>query len=118
MNADTSLCLLLATCPGSCDTFGNTSPMALIADDRVTARELKPLVDARLPIVVVNNAVEPDGFDVVRTTRDAAFDRAVHYLAECGHRRMAFIGPLSGNATHLRRFQASLADNDIAVDPR
>lgn len=90
----------------------------VIADDRVTARELKPLVDARLPNVVVNNAVELDGFDVVRTTRDAAFDRAMDYLAECGHRRIAFIGPLSGNATHLRRFQASLADNDIGVDPR
>lgn len=90
----------------------------VIADDRVSARELKPLVDARLPVVVLNNAVEPDGFDVVRTTRDAAFNRAVDHLVERGHRRIAFIGPLSGNATHLRRFRASLTDHGIAVDPR
>lgn len=90
----------------------------VIFDDRVTAAELKPLVDARLPIVVLSNVVEPDGFDVVRTTRETAFRKAIGSLAERGHRRIAFMGPLSGDTTHLRRFRAALTDNGIAVYSR
>lgn len=90
----------------------------VIFDHNVTAADLKPLVDVGLPIVVLNNVVEPDGFDVMRTTRETAFHRAIDHLVDRGHRRIAFIGPLSGSVTHCQRFRTALGNHDIAVDPR
>ncbi|OLF14052.1 LacI family transcriptional regulator [Actinophytocola xinjiangensis] len=52
--------------------------------------QLRALAD--LPLVVMSNAADPDGFDVVRTTEDAACAEALDHLVATGRRRIAFLG--------------------------
>ena len=56
----------------------------------LTEGQLRTL--AGLPLVVMSNAVTPDGFDVVRTTEGPACAEALDHLAATGRRRVAFLG--------------------------
>lgn len=56
----------------------------------LTEGQLRSL--AGLPLVVMSNAVAPDGFDVVRTTEGPACAEALDHLAATGRRRIAFLG--------------------------
>ncbi|HEX6352836.1 LacI family DNA-binding transcriptional regulator [Actinophytocola sp.] len=55
----------------------------------LSAEQLRVLAD--LPLVVMSNAVTPDGFDVVRTTEASACAEALDHLATTGRRRVAFL---------------------------
>jgi DNA-binding LacI/PurR family transcriptional regulator len=69
-----------------------------VADGAVIAPSVPYLTDgqlralAGLPLVVMSNAVAPDGFDVVRTTEGPACAEALDHLARTGRRRVAFLG--------------------------
>lgn len=52
---------------------------------------LRPLTQSGLPMVVMSNVLEPDGFDVVRTSERSACDEALEHLFAIGRRRIAFL---------------------------
>jgi LacI family transcriptional regulator len=69
-----------------------------VADGAVIAPSVPYLTEGQLrslsglPLVVMSNAVTPDGFDVVRTTEGPACTEALDHLAATGRRRIAFLG--------------------------
>lgn len=63
---------------------------ALVAPSVPFAAE-QLLALAGLPLVVMSNGVEPDGFDVVRTAEGPACAEALDHLAATGRRRVAFL---------------------------
>jgi len=69
-----------------------------VADGAVIAPSVPYLTEGQLralsglPLVVMSNAVTPDGFDVVRTTEGPACTQALDHLAATGRRRVAFLG--------------------------
>ncbi|MCT2583509.1 LacI family DNA-binding transcriptional regulator [Actinophytocola gossypii] len=68
--------------------------------------QLRALTGSRLPLVVMSNAVAPDGFDVVRTSEAAACVEAFDHLAATGRRRIAYLAhehELTGRQPSERR---------------
>nr|BBH90027.1 LacI family transcriptional regulator [Thermosporothrix sp. COM3] len=84
--------------------------------------ELEQLARAGIAVVAFNNEVEGTAFDIVRTTEKEAFYRAVWYLIDKGHRRIAFLyGGKENQAdkdVRLEQYLQALRDANIMPDPR
>jgi LacI family transcriptional regulator len=69
-----------------------------VADGAIIAPSVPHLTEdqlrslAGLPLVVMSNAVAPDGFDVVRTSEGRACTEALDHLVGTGRRRIAYLG--------------------------
>ena len=64
---------------------------AIVDAPSVDTAALARLASANVAIVALSNHLEPDGFDVIRTTEAAACDEAMDHLLARGHRRIAFL---------------------------
>lgn len=99
---------------------------AVISDpyDCLGQERLAQLARNGMSLVVLDNAVAPRGFDVVRTPEREAVGRALDALLSQGRRRLAFVGQesdLSGRSSVSQRLAAYhdvLERHGIAVDPR
>jgi DNA-binding LacI/PurR family transcriptional regulator len=78
--------------------------------------DLSRLARAGLAVVVLSNHLAGRDFDSVRTTESEACHRAVTYLIEQGHRRIAFLGSFSERLSHRLRcesYRRALAEHQI-----
>jgi DNA-binding LacI/PurR family transcriptional regulator len=94
----------------------------LLPDCPLDGAELAALAAQGCSLVVFDDDLEPDGFDVVRQARAGACRAAVERLIAAGHRRIAFLahGDEHGAAladVKLRSYGDGLAAHGIAVDP-
>ncbi|MBO0849244.1 MAG: LacI family DNA-binding transcriptional regulator [Pseudonocardia sp.] len=95
----------------------------LLPDCPLTASELSALAAQGLALVVFDDELAPDGFDVVRQDRARACRAAVDRLVARGHRRIAYLaheGETTGAAPRsvkLGSYRDGLAANRIAPDP-
>lgn len=86
----------------------------------VNAEMVSSLVASNLAVVVLNDHMDPAGFDVVRTTRADAFYRAMRLFLDQGHRRIAFLDHTRQEATpNLRKqsYTRALRERGIPLDP-
>lgn len=86
----------------------------------LSAAQLRTL--AGMPLVVMSNAVTPDGFDVVRTSEGSACREALDHLVATGRRRIAFLGhrhELTGELPTERHtaYLAALDRHGLRHDP-
>jgi DNA-binding LacI/PurR family transcriptional regulator len=94
----------------------------LLHDCPLDGAELAALAAQGRSLVVFDDDLEPDGFDVVRQDRLSACRAAIERLIAAGHRRIAFLGhadehgdPLAD--VKLRSYRDGLAAHGIAEDP-
>ncbi|GAB3455723.1 LacI family DNA-binding transcriptional regulator [Streptomonospora sediminis] len=86
---------------------------------------LEPPVLARqgLSLVVFDDDLDPDGFDVVRQDRARACRAAVEHLVAAGHRRIAYLGHpgedrwRTARSVKLRSYRQVLQEHGIGVAP-
>lgn len=81
------------------------------------------LARGRLAMVVVDNSVTPDGFDVVRTPEYEACGEALDHLLAAGRRRVAFLGhrhdlELGDRSARLRAYRDALRRHGLRPDGR
>lgn len=93
----------------------------VLAGAPVDVAELRALAARGLGLVVVDDELEPDGFDVVRQGQAAACRAAVEHLVAGGHRRIGYLGHaherLDGpRSPRLRGYLDVLAEHDLPVD--
>ncbi len=93
----------------------------VLADTPVDATELRALARRGLGLVVVDEDVEPDGFDVVRQGRAAACRAAVEHLVAAGHRRIGYLAQAHETADgpgslRLRTYLDVMAAHGLPVD--
>lgn len=95
----------------------------LLHDCPLDGAELGALARQGCALVVFDDDLEPDGFDVVRQDRASACGAAVERLLVAGHRRVAFLahadehGEVLADSVKLRSYRDGLAAHGIAVDP-
>ncbi|MDA0566328.1 LacI family transcriptional regulator [Streptomonospora sp. S1-112] len=95
----------------------------LLPDCRVDPAELTRLAGRGLALVVFDDHLAPDGFDVVRQDRARACRAAVEHLVASGHRRIAYLahpgedGWDGVRSVKLRGYRDVLAAHGIGVDP-
>jgi DNA-binding LacI/PurR family transcriptional regulator len=94
----------------------------LLPDCPLDGTELAALATQGHSLVVFDDDLEPDGFDVVRQNRASACRAAIERLIAAGHRRIAFLAHADddGDAfadVKLRSYRAGLAAHDIPADP-
>lgn len=73
-----------------------------------------------MALVVLDDELPPDGFDVVRQDRHAACREGVEHLVRAGHRRIAFLAhPKDDSTSNRTRYSAyveALTAHKIAID--
>lgn len=82
--------------------------------------DVAALARTGLPMVVLSNALRPDGFDVVRTPVRAACAEAIDHLCRSGRRRIAFVGhdhDLGTDSERMRAYTDVLRAHGQRVDP-
>jgi LacI family transcriptional regulator len=95
----------------------------LLHDCPLDGAELAALAAQGRSLVVFDDDLEPEGFDVVRQNRASACRAAVERLIAAGHRRIAFLahadehGRVRADSVKLRSYREGLAAHGIAVDP-
>jgi DNA-binding LacI/PurR family transcriptional regulator len=95
----------------------------LLPDCPLDAPEITALAAQGMALVVFDDDLAPDGFDVVRQDRERACRSAVERLVALGHRRIAYLAHLDehpeqlAGAVKLRSYSEVLAAHGIAVDP-
>ncbi|MGH3588879.1 MAG: LacI family DNA-binding transcriptional regulator [Pseudonocardia sp.] len=95
----------------------------LLPDCPFDGAELAALAEQGSALVVFDDTLEPDGFDVVRQGRERACRAAVERLVAAGHRRIAFLahpderGGVLDDSVKLRSYRDVLAAHGIDVDP-
>jgi DNA-binding LacI/PurR family transcriptional regulator len=95
----------------------------LLHDCPLDGAELAALAAQGRSLVVFDDDLEPEGFDVVRQNRASACRAAVERLVAAGHRRIAFLahadehGRVGADSVKLRSYREGLAAHGIAVDP-
>jgi DNA-binding LacI/PurR family transcriptional regulator len=94
----------------------------LLPDCPLDGAELAALAAGGHSLVVFDDDLEPDGFDVVRQNRASACRAAIERLIAAGHRRIAFLAHADehGDAhadVKLRSYRDGLAAHDIPADP-
>jgi DNA-binding LacI/PurR family transcriptional regulator len=95
----------------------------LLPDCPLDAAELAALAAQGQALVVFDDELAPDGFDVVRQGRAEACRAAVDRLLAAGHRRIAFLahadehGGVLADSVKLRSYREGLAARGIALDP-
>ncbi|MCO6049654.1 LacI family DNA-binding transcriptional regulator [Mesorhizobium sp. RP14(2022)] len=83
-----------------------------------TAADLKPLVAAGIPVVVVVRAVPGAKVSTLISDSEGGTREAVAHLLEQGHRRIAFLGGFADTAVfaeRVRGYRAALESAGIAV---
>jgi LacI family transcriptional regulator len=95
----------------------------LLHDCPLDGAELAALAAQGRSLVVFDDDLEPDGFDVVRQDRLTACRAAIERLIAAGHRRIAFLGHADDHGgpladVKLRSFRDGLAAHGIAEDPQ
>jgi LacI family transcriptional regulator len=76
-----------------------------------------PSLPARFPVVLLSSPIGPDGFDVITVANYEGAYAMVCHLLDLGHRRIAIIKGVEGNADaaeRLRGYRAALATSGIA----
>jgi DNA-binding LacI/PurR family transcriptional regulator len=94
----------------------------LLHDCPLDGAELGALATQGCSLVVFDDDLEPDGFDVVRQDRATACRAAIERLIAAGHRRVAFLGHADEHDgaladVKLRSYRDGLAAHGIAEDP-
>jgi LacI family transcriptional regulator len=95
----------------------------LLPDCPLTGPELTALAGRGLALVVFDDELAPEGFDVVRQDRARACRAAVDRLVATGHRRIAYLaheGETAGaspRSVKLGSYRDGLAAHGIAPDP-
>jgi DNA-binding LacI/PurR family transcriptional regulator len=94
----------------------------LLPDCPLDGAELAALAAGGHSLVVFDDDLEPDGFDVVRQNRASACRAAIERLTVAGHRRIAFLAHADdhGDAladVKLRSYRDGLAGHGIPADP-
>lgn len=85
-----------------------------------TAEALAHLVDAGIPVVLVQRDVDGAGFDYVGVDDGAGAELAVDHLVALGHRRIGMIGGdpmISSDRARRAGFLAAMAARGLPVDP-
>lgn len=80
--------------------------------------DVSRLARAGLAVVVLSNQLVGRDFDSVQTTESEACHRAMAYLIDKGHRRIAFLGSFSERLSHRIRcesYRRALAEHRIPV---
>ncbi|MHA6621062.1 LacI family DNA-binding transcriptional regulator [Pseudonocardia sp. DLS-67] len=93
----------------------------LLHDCPLDGAELAALAAQGRSLVVFDDDLEPDGFDVVRQDRLTACRAAIERLIAAGHRRIAFLGHADDHGgpladVKLRSYRDGLAAHGIAED--
>jgi DNA-binding LacI/PurR family transcriptional regulator len=95
----------------------------VLPDCPLDGAELAALADQGRSLVVFDDELEPEGFDVVRQDRASACRAAVERLVAAGHRHIAFLahadehGDVFPDSVKLRSYRDGLAAHGIEVDP-
>jgi len=93
--------------------------VALSGSDK-SPEDLRPVVDARLPLVLLGADTPGPGFDVVTNADNDSGALAANYLLERGHRRIAFItAPVDfgAPARRVEGYRSALAEAGLTADP-
>ncbi|GAA5138268.1 LacI family DNA-binding transcriptional regulator [Pseudonocardia adelaidensis] len=95
----------------------------LLHDCPLDGAELAALAAQGRSLVVFDDDLEPDGFDVVRQNRLRACRAAIERLITAGHRRIAFLSHADDHGdpladVKLRSYTDGLAAHGIAQDPQ
>lgn len=92
--------------------------VALSGSDK-SPEDLKPVIDAKLPLVLLGADTPGPGFDVVTNADNDSGALAANYLLERGHRRIAFItAPVDfgAPARRVEGYRNALAEAGVAAD--
>lgn len=95
----------------------------LLPDCPFDGSELAALAHQGLSLIVFDDRLEPDGFDVVRQNRTQACRAATERLIAAGHRRIAYLAHPNENASapaqsaKLRGYREALDQHRITVEP-
>lgn len=94
----------------------------LLHDCPLDGAELAALAAQGRSLVVFDDDLEPDGFDVVRQDRLTACRAAIERLVAAGHRRIAYLGHADDHGApladvKLRSYRDGLAAHGLAEDP-
>lgn len=94
----------------------------LLPDCGIDGAELASLARQGLSLVVFDDELDPDGFDVVRQQRARACRAALDHLLARGHRRIAYLAHPNETAdpersVKLRSFHQALAEHGIPARP-
>jgi DNA-binding LacI/PurR family transcriptional regulator len=92
----------------------------LVAASRVGALYLPMLNRLKIPIVLINNQHPEEFFDSVMIDNVDASLRAVQYLMQLGHRRIAYLGDQYGLQSDTERFtgyREALLDANCPLSP-
>jgi len=94
----------------------------LLPDCPLDGAELAALAAQGRSLVVFDDHLEPDGFDVVRQHRGGACRAAIERLIAAGHRRIAFLGHADEHRhpvvdVKLRSYREGLAAHGIPEHP-
>jgi LacI family transcriptional regulator len=76
-----------------------------------------PSLPARFPVVLLSSPIGPEGFDVITVANYEGAYAMVCHLLDLGHRRIAIIKGIEGNADaaeRLRGYRAALASAGLA----
>lgn len=92
----------------------------LTADRTMDPARLRRIVDRGVALVVLNERIEPDGFDVVRANETEACDDAMRTLLAV-HRRIAWLGGVPDDPPHrvsdrYGSYRRCLAEAGIGFD--
>ncbi|MEV8373236.1 LacI family DNA-binding transcriptional regulator [Kribbella sp. NPDC056861] len=93
-----------------------------VADQAFDLTTIQPLLARGMAIVLLNNFVEPDGFDVVRSNELAVCKQAVNALIDAGHRRIACLrndvdDPPNLVGERYAAYQETLAERGVPIRP-
>ncbi|WP_131097314.1 LacI family DNA-binding transcriptional regulator [Streptomonospora litoralis] len=93
----------------------------LLPDCPLDPAELTVLARQGLALVVFDDDLDPDGFDVVRQDRARACRAAVEHLVAAGHRRIAYLGHpgedrrRTARSVKLRSYRRVLREHGIGL---
>jgi DNA-binding LacI/PurR family transcriptional regulator len=86
---------------------------------KITADDLKNIVIAKIPVVMIGSQIEHDDFDIVMVDNISGGYDAVQYLCDLGHHRIGLVCGLRTTSSALLRYQGylkALRSNDLPFD--
>lgn len=95
----------------------------VLPDSPLGGEDLHRLAQRGLALVVVDDLLEPDKFDVVRQNRLAACRAAMERLVDAGHRRIAYLAhahehPGKPGSVKRRSYLEVMRERGLEVDPQ
>ncbi len=101
------------------EILGHRCAAVIVIGSSLNHTALRDVADRiPMPLVDVGYGQGNDYYDVVRSSGDKGIASVVTYLAEIGHRRIAYVDPASMPMAGLRRrgYQRTIKKFDIAAD--